>query len=138
MAEKSWVIKYLSVNHQEVNVVDGETNSKLKVDVIVDAQTLRVFFPGSILFSDKDHEESKGSRLATDMDMRKIPDRVLYSLDLLTEDTIRVEKQQDNKTLFLQNNNNDNLTMILELASKWSLNDLYQTIQKVQKSHDAS
>jgi hypothetical protein len=110
MAEKNWVVRSLSVNHQEVNVVDGETNTKLKIDVLVDAQTLRVFFPGSILFNDKDHEESKGSRLATDMDMRKIPYRVLYSLDLLTEEdtTIRVEKQQCNETLFLQNKNNNN------------------------------
>jgi hypothetical protein len=126
---KNWVINSLLVNDEDVYVVDSESiNSKLKVDVDKSLQIIRIFLPGSIMFSDKDYKESQGSRLATDMDLRKIPDKVLHNLDLNKTDARR---HQDGKVLFLQNNNRDaSLKISIELASKWSLKEAYQTIQE--------
>lgn len=65
------------INDQEATVVD-EKNAKLKADFDKDTKIFRLFYPGAIQFSDSDYDESKGSRLATDTRMSKVPDNVLY------------------------------------------------------------
>eukprot|EP00980_Cylindrotheca_fusiformis_P030757 scaffold25388_cov181-Cylindrotheca_fusiformis.AAC.1 len=96
MVAKSWVVSSLHINDQEATVVD-ENNTKLKADFDKDTKIFRLFYPGAIQFSDRDYEESKGSRLATDMGMSKVPDTVLYE-----NESSRMEMVEEEKRVILQ------------------------------------
>ena len=115
---KNWVLASLEVDGSAVPVVDSSTNSKAKVCVDDANDTMRICVPGGIQFSNKDYEQSQGSRLATDMNMAKVPDRVLYQLSLL--ESISTIERHDKKLSM----KNSATSMSFELASKWSLNDL--------------
>ena len=130
---KSWILSSLKRNEEDIpvlqQVVDHEGEggggppSKLKVSV--QDSKLRIFYPGSIQFGDSDYKPSQGSRLATDMKMSKVPDQVLYSVDLSDEGT-SWERSGD-KQVRIQTPTND--VFLLEIASKWSTNDLHRAIE---------
>ena len=130
---KNWVVKSLTVNDKQEATVDA-LNTKLKVEVNISEHSMRVFFPGSLVLTDlKDTQESKGSRLATDMDMKKTCDHVLHSIDFSTNlDALNSVQKRGDTTLSIQSDNG-NTVMLIQLASKWSLNDLFQTIQKFKQ-----
>lgn len=128
---KSWVLSSLKRNDEDIPVLQqlleegegGGPPSKLKVSV--EDSKLRIFYPGSIQFGDSDYKPSQGSRLATDMKMSKVPDQVLYSVDLSDEGT-SWERSGD-KQVRIQTPTND--VFVLEIASKWSTNDLHRAIE---------
>ena len=130
MVVKSWVVSSLLINDQEANVVD-EGNTKLKVDVDSETKVLRLFYPGAIMFSDKDYEPSKGSRLATDMGMSKVPDNVLYE-NYITNIQMKVEEEEKRVIFESSDDNYGEVKLTVELASKWSLKDLCKLIRNCQ------
>jgi hypothetical protein len=123
---KNWILTSLEVNGASVPVLDSADNTKTKVAVGDGA--IRIYIPGGVHFSDKDYQQSHGSRLATDMSMSKMPDQVLHELEL--ESITKFERPQDKKLeVTVVSNNQEVLIIILELASKWSMNDLIRTIK---------
>ena len=141
MVVKSWIVSSLLINDQIATVINEETNIKLKIDIDTETKILRLFYPGTIQFSDRDYEQSKGSRLATDMGMSKIPDKVLY--ENYVPNISMTENEDDNDN---NNNNKKQQEVILsssdeeygevklniELASKWSLKELCKLIKNAQ------
>ncbi|CAJ1952202.1 unnamed protein product [Cylindrotheca closterium] len=131
MVAKSWVVSSLLINDQEAAVVQAETNIKLKADFDKDTHLFRLFYPGAIQFSDSDYQESKGSRLATDMGMSKVPDQVLYE-----NVAGQMQMEEDETKLILQSSDDSygDVKLTIQLASKWSLNDLCKMIRNSQAS----
>ena len=141
---KNWVVQALHVNGEGLSVAkqdDGGNTMKLKVDVS-ESGVLRIYFPGGIQFCDQDYQESKGSRLATDMKMPKSPDEVLYSFDLKStnennhKSSIDITRQDDKQLLIISATSSSPSTeetptkVLVQIASKWSLNDLLNTIER--------
>lgn len=131
MVAKSWVVSSLLINDQEATVVQEGTNTKLKADFDKDTHVFRIFYPGAIQFSDRDYEESKGSRLATDMGMSKVPDQVLYEN---YASQMQMEEEETRVILQSSDDNYGEVKLTIELASKWSLKDLCKMIRNSQAS----
>ena len=139
---KNWVVQALQVNEQDMPVVAADDPmTKLKIDVGNSSDTtgstggtfLRIYFPGGIQFDNSNYEQSKGSRLATDMKMGKIPDEILYSFEL-SSSSVNITRQDDKQMLIQSQGEGISTTEILiQLASKWSLTDLLNTIDRLRK-----
>lgn len=125
MVAKSWIVSSLSINDQAATIVD-EANTKLKADFDKDTNIFRLFYPGAIQFSDRDYQESKGSRLATDMGMSKIPDTVLYA-----NKAGRMRMREEEERVILESSDDvyGDVTLTVELASKWSLKELCKLVR---------
>ena len=141
---KNWVVQALQVNGQDMPVVSADDPmTKLKIDVGNSSDNggtggtlLRIYFPGGIQFDNSNYEQSKGSRLATDMKMGKIPDEILYSFEL-SSSSVNITRQDD-KQMLIQSSQEDETTtstteILIQLASKWSLTDLLNTIDRLRK-----
>ena len=134
---KNWVIQALQVNGEDMPVVSSDDPmTKLKIDVgnsDTTGSTLRIYFPGGIQFDNSNYEQSKGSRLATDMKMGKIPDEILYSFDLSSSTSVNITRQDDKQMLIQAQEEAAKTEILIQLASKWSLTDLLNTIDRLRK-----
>ena len=119
---KNWVVSELVANDNSIEVVKGST--KLKVDVDLGKQILRLYFPGAIEFADSDYQASQGSRLATDMRMSKSPDDVLLWIELGDADGVQIERTAE-KTIEIEI---PEMRVSVSLASKFSTTELLKAI----------
>ena len=91
-------------------------------------KSLIIYYPQPILFDQSAKKESKGSRLATDMNLKTMEDEIIFSTKLsnLSSRNILIENKTDNVTITCSDSSQCVLTL-----SKWSAKSLNEALAKL-------
>ena len=91
-------------------------------------KSLTIYYPQPILFDSSATQKSKGSRLATDMNLKTMEDEIIFTTRLsnIASRKILIENKADNVTIISKDSSQCVLTL-----SKWSAKSLNESLAKL-------
>eukprot|EP01084_Bolivina_argentea_P202582 346107_1 len=91
-------------------------------------KSLQIYYPQPIIFDTSATQKSKGSRLATDMNLKTHQDEIIFNTKLtdISSYNISIENKSDNIIIKCSNS-----TQCIFTLSKWSAKSLHDSLAKI-------
>ena len=120
-----------NTNNAKQELLAKQNESGITAKLRLTNKSLTIYYPQPIIFEPSASEKSKGSRLATDMNLKTMQDEIIFkaSISNIASYQILVENKADNVNITC----NDSSKCILTL-SKWSAKSLKESLEKLK--HD--